>query len=482
MQGALVELEHRIDGIDGRSRVTQDWRLLDTQRMLLAMKTICLLILLSVSAGAAELPKEIEQGITHSVESEMSVEGIPGGAGAIVCDGKVVYQRGFGSRSTEEQLTVTPKTLFRLGSTTKMLTSFVALNAAAEGELDLNATIERYVPELNSALGRVTMRQLLSHSAGIREASPSIESKDDDTLRKMVLSWRTDYLFAPPGEVFSYTGPGYWLAGAVLESVAKKPYAELMKERLFIPAKMTRTTLRPLEAVTYEFAQGHELKDGHLIVVRPMAENVAQYSAGSVFSSADELAKLAILILNRGGGVFAPAAVERFFTTEVRIPSSSDVRYGYGMVSFEIKGTRIFEHGGVRRGYGSHIRFLPEKRGAVILMTNKNGETLRKSLAYITKLLWALEEPKPEPKTLALSAGEAQRFVGKYNHADIVTVEVKWDGQQLLVVVEKDKPLKRMSEYTFEDPDGTEYSFVFVNGQERAKYLHFDLLSTMRTE
>lgn len=447
------------------------------------MRILLVVIFFALRVFAGDLAPYVAKGITSTIETEMKENGVPGGAVAIVRDGEVVYQHVFGVRSAEEKVPVTAETLFRLGSTTKMLTSFVALNAAAKGELDLDASVGKYLPELDASLGRVTMRQLLSHKAGMREATPSVESKDDDALRKMVLGWKANYQFAPAGEIFSYSGPGYWLAGAVLESVAKKSYPELMKNRLFTPAGMTRSTLRPLEAVTYEFSQGHEIKDGKLVVVRPMAENVAQYSAGSVFSSVSELGKLVALIVSGGGPAFSPAAVKQFFTTEVKIPSSVDLRYGFGMVSFEMGGVRVFEHGGVRRGYGSHIRFLPEKRGGVVLMTNKNGDTLRKSLAYITKTVWGVEEPQPKSKTVPLSAAESARFAGTYVHADVVTMKVTWDGKQLIVNSdEKDQPLKRASANTFEDPDGAEYAFVFMPGQEKAKYLHFDLLSTVRKE
>jgi CubicO group peptidase (beta-lactamase class C family) len=107
-------------------------------------------------------------------------------------------------------------------------------------------------------------------------------------LDRMVRGWKGDYLFAPPGDIFSYSGPGYWLAGLVLERVHGKPYADVMREQLFQPLGMERSTLRPIEALTYDFSQGHEAAGEALKVVRPMAENTAMYGTRLVLKTDTE--------------------------------------------------------------------------------------------------------------------------------------------------------------------------------------------------
>ena len=449
---------------------------------------LLLAVLCSSAAAAAPLPPELEQRITRAVEEELKEGEVPGAAVAVLQDGQLVYLKAFGVRSVDERTPVTPDTLFRLGSTTKMLTSLVALEAAAQGKVALDAPVGRYAKGLNPALGKVTLRQLLSHTAGMREASPSVQSKDDDALGRMVRSWKADYLFAPPGDVFSYSGPGYWLAGYALEGVHGKPYADLMRTQLFLPLGMARSTLRPLEALTWDFAQGHEEVEKRLSVVRPMAENVAMYPAGSAFSLARELARLAAVLLAGGRDgeqqLLAPAAVKDFFTPGPLLPGGEGAHYGFGLVSFDLlpsdsEELLTFEHGGVRRGYGSHLRFLPQRRGAVILLTNRNGATLPRSLDLITRAVWKTPEtPEPAPAAQPLSAAEAKAYVGTYAHADLVRFDVRWDGQQLLL----DKtPLERVGEHQFRTKEGAQYLFVVEKGARRAQYLHTDLLTAART-
>lgn len=84
----------------------------------------------------------------------------------------------------------------------------------------------------------------------------------------MSRGWTDDALFAAPGRVYSYASPGFWLAGHVLAEVGGKPYADMMTELVFAPLGMTRTTLRPLAAMTWPLALGHQLADGRPEVIR----------------------------------------------------------------------------------------------------------------------------------------------------------------------------------------------------------------------
>lgn len=437
--------------------------------------TLALVLWASLTLVQGALAPELEAEITAAIENELRETGAPGGAVAIVREGEVVYLRAFGRTSAEEDgVPVTPDTLFRLGSTTKMMTALVALDDAAGGRLDLDVPVRTYVKDLHPAIGKVTLRQLLTHSAGIAEGKPSVEFRDDAALEKMVLGWGKEMLFAPPGDVFSYTSPGYWLAGYVLERIHGKPYADVMRDQLFTPLGMVRSTLRPLEAITRPLAQGHEGEGTDLKVVRPMAENTAQYPAGSVFSTARELAAFAVALLD--------GRVRQFFTADVPLPGGEGARYGFGLVSYPLAGTPVFEHGGVRRGYGSHIRFFPEKRGAIVLLTNRNGITLGKARESITASVFGLSEAPPPEKVLpALNAAEARRYTGTYTHKDLARATVLWEGGRLVLKAEAERPLTRARGDTFRTAEGEEVTFVFRPGEERARYLHRDLLTSVRT-
>jgi CubicO group peptidase (beta-lactamase class C family) len=356
----------------------------------------------SLSPARGGLVPELEAEVTRAVEEELREDGIPGGAVAIVQDDEVVYLRGFGNEQRGGRWRRGhPDTLFRLGSTTKMMTALVALDDAAAGRIDLDRPVRTYVKELHPALGKVTLRQLLTHTGGDGGGKALRGIAGRRRAGAHGAGVEGGRALRAGRDVFSYTSPGYWLAGYVLERVHGKPYAEVMRERLFEPLGMRRSTLRPLEAITHPLAQGHEGEGSDLKVVRPMAENTAQYPAGSVFSTARELATFVSVLLQGGRlgdrQVLSPEAVRRFFSADVPLPGGDGALYGFGLVSYPLAGTTVFEHGGVRRGYGSHLRFFPDKRGALVLLTNFNGATLGKARERITHAVFGLSEP-PRPR------------------------------------------------------------------------------------
>ena len=238
--------------------------------------------------------------------------------------------------------------LFRLGSTTKMLTATAALGLAVEGKVDINAPISKYIKWLYPKIGSLTLHQLLSHTAGLIDEAVMNGFHDDSALGAGIRQWNADWFFTEPGAVFSYSNPGYWLAGYLVESVTGKPYADAMAQQVFQPLGMSRSTLRPLMAMTWPLAQGHE--DGR--VIRPAPDNTANWPAGSAFSSVPELSRFVIALMNGGrleGKQALPAeVVARMLEPHAKTadPGSS---YGYGLYFSERRSVHWAEHTGGAR-------------------------------------------------------------------------------------------------------------------------------------
>src|SRR5215213_6238258 len=193
------------------------------------------------SVGFTELEKV--------VEAELKETGTSGAAVAVISDGRVVFAKGFGVASVESGGAITPDTLFRLGSTTKMFTGAALVTLSDKNRIKLDEAIGKYAKGLPPKLAQVTAHQLLSNNAGVGDFAAPPPSHDDAALAAMVRSWKDDVMFGEPGKVYSYSSPGFWLAGYVLEETGGKPYSDMMDELLFQPLGMRRTTLRPLVAM-----------------------------------------------------------------------------------------------------------------------------------------------------------------------------------------------------------------------------------------
>jgi CubicO group peptidase (beta-lactamase class C family) len=311
---------------------------------------------------------------------------------------------------------------------------------AEDGELTLDAPIGRYVPGLSPKLAAVTLDQLLSHRAGLRDEATMFGLHDDSALGQTVRAITDDFFFAEPGRVFSYANPGYWVAGFVGEVVTGKPYADVMNERLFEPLGMKRTTLRPTLAMTYPLAQGHEAPE-HLPprVDRPAADNVGNWPAGSVFSSVEDLSRFVVAFMNGGvldgRQVLAPGVVARMSTPRIEVPGSEPRSYSYGLMTGVNQGVRMVEHGGSRSGYGSLIRMAPERRAAVVILANRSGSSLPKTAeAAMDLLLSRGSRPEaPAPREVPMTEAEMKRYAGRYSQAKEVGAELLVEDGKLLL-------------------------------------------------
>ena len=363
-----------------------------------------------------------------TINNELKATNTPGAAIAVVVNDRVVFARGFGVSDVETGASVKSNTLFRIASSTKMLTAAALVTLSEKGKIKLDAPVGTYVRGLSPKLAQVTVHQLLSHTAGIRDSASFHGPRDDSALATFVQSWSDEYLIAEPGEIFSYSNLGYVLAARVLEAVSGKPFADAMNEVLFQPLGMRRTTLRPIMAMTYPLAQGHDVPAGQAnpIVVRPFADDARYWAAGGVFTSVEDFARFAIALLNDGRIVGAqsivPGVVKKLSSPHVHPPTGkADERpaHGYGLNIREHRGVRVLQHGGARIGFGSLVRIVPEHRFAVIILTNKTNGLLTDTLEKATELGVPLNSKTPPParKPVHMDAEEMQRYVGIYQNA-----------------------------------------------------------------
>jgi CubicO group peptidase (beta-lactamase class C family) len=421
------------------------------------------------------------------IREELKATSTPGAALAIVSGDRVVYAKGFGVSNIETGAPVTTDMLFRLGSTTKMFTGAALVTLAAQGKLKLDEPISNYVTGLNPKLARLTAHQLLSHTAGMADIEAPFISHDDEALSRMVRGWKEDVQFTEPGEVYSYSSAGFWLAGYVLEEVSKKSYADAMSELLFQPLGMKHTTLRPSVAMTYPLSMGHSVSGKEPpAIIRPAFNNVAMWPAGSIYSSVNELSRFVIALMNdgrvEGKQLLSPEVCAKLPGEYTSMPGDPSVHYGYGLLNFEERGVRVIMHGGFSRGYGSMIQMFPEQHVAVILQTNKSGETLPKTRVKAMELSLTLKpETAEKPKTAQpLSAMEMASYTGKYVNGPQIW-EVYVEGGKLHLKQEgSEVELSKTGKYRLSYGPSLENDLAFVpNARGEIEYI-FDGLYSAR--
>ena len=429
-----------------------------------------ILITALCSSALSTTPREADFAeLDKIVPGELKSKNTPGAVIAIVNGNRVVYQKAFGVADIETGAPMKQDMLFRLGSTTKMFTAAAMLTLAEQGKLRLDQPVGNYVKGLSPRLAAVTPDHLLSHSAGFRDFAAPIISHDDSALGTMVHGWKDDVFFADQGEIYSYSSPGYWFSGFVIEEVTGKPYADAMNDLIFKPFGMNRTTLRPFMAITYPFATGHFAENQRAAIMRPVFDNVAMWPAGSMFSNADDLSRFVIAFMNDGQvdgkQVFSASLAKQLALPRVPVPGETDSHYAYGLTTFKYKGLQFVLHGGFSRGYGSMIQMVPERKFAVIVLTNKSGETMRQSLAKAFELglnLKDADDAKPAP-VVAPTASELAQYVGSYMHAPTTWEIYLREGKLYAKLEGKEYLLTSSGERKFTYGDQNENELVFCH-------------------
>jgi CubicO group peptidase (beta-lactamase class C family) len=326
--------------------------------------------------------------IERLVVEHVATHSILGLALAIVDGEEVVYARGFGTTSVEAGgQPVTPDTLFGIGSISKTLLATLIMRLVDIGTLDLDAPVVGYLTGFSFSdpeLGRtVTLRHLLSHTSGLPSAGKDWGPPDRDALERFVWDQLATYAFvAEPGRVHLYSSTAICLAGYVAEVVTGRPYRDLINELVCAPLGMERTTFDHAVAMTHPLALPHEKIDDQLRVVHRFADNRSGDPSSFAFSTALDLANLAVVHLNaghfRGQRFLSPGAVAAMQTPVVTIPKLGashpfahlNSGYGMGVQTGAYQGERVVRHGGISQSFNCFFELLPDRRRGFVALTN----------------------------------------------------------------------------------------------------------------
>lgn len=341
------------------------------------------------------------------VAQRIDENSLPGVVYGIVIDGELAHVAVFGHRDVERKRPVESDTIFRIASMSKSFTALAIMLLRDDGALSLDDPVGRHVPEMASMplptrdSGPVTIRQLLTHTAGFPEDNPwgdrQMDLAQDDFSRWLAagLPFST-----APGTAHEYSNFGYAILGRVVANASGMPFVEFVQRRILDPLEMSSTyweaarVPRSRRAVGYSLGGGHTAfapgdPEGELSIDEPLADG-AFGPMGGVFTSAGDLGRWVSLMLSayparddeetgpvlrrslramQEGGGFPALAASRDHP-DARLSASASV-YGFGLrVTDTCELGRIVGHGGAFPGFGSNMQWLPETGVGAFLMTN----------------------------------------------------------------------------------------------------------------
>lgn len=360
------------------------------------------------------------QVLAARVEALMRALVVPGVAvGAVDADGERTW--GFGITNVEHPLPVDADTVFEIASITKTMTATVAARLAAEGRLDLDAPVRRYIRGFRVAdVGvseRVTVRDLFTHTAGWFGEYLPATGHGADAIEKGVAAMAGLEQVSPSG-TFSYNNVSLTLAGRVIEVVAGMSYEQVMRELLFEPLGMTRSSFRAEDVLYDRLAAGHTVRDGKPAVVRTrFADGSGGAPAGGVRSTVRDLLRYARFHVGDGtaadGARLMPAAALAGMR-EPRVAMGPVGHVGLSWFLEDRDGTLIASHGGATVAHMSQLALVPARGAALTILTNgANGARLCTELNEWLITEWLRLPGRAKPVPLAQQPALAQ-YAGMY--------------------------------------------------------------------
>jgi CubicO group peptidase (beta-lactamase class C family) len=334
----------------------------------------------------AERARAALVGIDPILEQALADFGVPGLALAVVADGEVVFERGWGLRDVAGKKPVTPDTLFAIGSTTKAFTAFVLATLVEEGKLEWDEPVLTYLSDFrlhdDHSTRRLKVRDLLIHASGLPRHDlvwyNSKATREELFARLRHLEPTRDL-----GEEFQYQNLMYLTAGYLAERVTGKPWEELVRERIFGPLGMTRSNFSVLASQRDDdHALPYTIEDRVPRAI-PFRDITTIGPAGSINSSVSEMTQWIRLQLGGGevdGKRLLPAtAIHEMHTPHNAIPQYPDdqdvlsIGYGLGWALESHRGHFLVQHGGGIDGFISWVALLPLDRIGVVAYTNASG-------------------------------------------------------------------------------------------------------------
>jgi CubicO group peptidase (beta-lactamase class C family) len=333
------------------------------------------------------------------VAEQVRRHGLPGVALGIVEGDRIVHLNGFG-KADQTGRPVTPQTPFVIASISKPLTATAVMQLVEAGQVELDAPVQRYLPDFRmadeAASARITVRHLLLHTSGIPVTSCDTR-EDAETLAQYVAELRTVALAAEPGARHDYCSGNYNVLGRIVEVVSGQSFGEYMQQQVFAPLAMRHSYTAEAEARRDGLAQGYWWLFG-LAVPYHDRYNTSQLPSGYLIASAEDLTHFLIAQLNGGqyGGssVLSPAGIAAMQAPGVPLGARAGTN-GLGWQSSPIGGVPLIHHSGDHADVHGRAFIEPESRRGAVLLMNTNG-------------LLALEGPLKE-----IEAGVARLLVGQ---------------------------------------------------------------------
>ena len=326
--------------------------------------------------------------------------------------GNIVYSKaiGYSFIDNQEKIESTTGTKYRIGSITKMFTAVMILQLMEENKISLNETLEKYFPEIPNSK-KITIANLLNHRSGIHNFTSEpdylnwmVNPKTHQEMIDIISKNNSDF---EPDSKMSYSNSNYILLGYILEKICKKPYSEILLERITSKLNLndtyygSKTDIKKNECYSYDFLNNW-LKE-------PETDMSIPHGAGAIVSTPSDLTRFIEALF--GGKMISQKSLDKMITMKDG--------YGLGIFPIPIGTKKAFGHNGGIDGFASMLLYSPEDSLAVAYCTNGQVYPVNDIMKGAIDIFYNKTYSIPTFKTLNLSNEELDQYLGTYKSKEL---------------------------------------------------------------
>lgn len=341
----------------------------------------------SSSAIVGSQWQSLESALRESLLATAEKLDAPGISAAISLNNEVIWAQALGYADIDEEKLASVGTQFRVGSVSKAITSVGLGKMVEDGLVELDQTVQSYVSYFDQDKADITLRQLASHTSGIRHYQPcfcfpayeSLSNRQFDSMKESVGIFGKDALQFEPGNGFRYSTYGYTLLSAAMEEASGEPFLDYMQSKVFMPLDMTHTsgdwaTKDVPERASFYIVRNGKYREAYSV------NSSYKWAGGGMLSTPTDLVKMAKALMNDD---FLQPTTKAELWEPILLANGemNPQHYALGWRIGEVAelvpegNVSIVHHGGTITGSITLLILFPEYNMSIAMMVNRSGSS-----------------------------------------------------------------------------------------------------------
>ena len=347
-------------------------------------KYFLFVVLSSFSVGSFGQFKESQE--INKLFKAWNQPNVPGGAIGIIKEGKLIYSKGYGIGDLEHTIKISPSSVFNISAESQQFITFSLLLLEEQGKLNLDDTVQKYLPDFPEYNAPLTIRQFIHHTSGIRhygalmhlKGRSNLESLEANEIYELIKNQKALNSF--PGKKFSYSNSGYFLLTMIIEKISNQSLNRYAQEHIFGPLGMENTFFydNNTALIKNKVFSYRKKTNEHRFDNLNMRTN--RVEAGLIYSTIEDLFLWDQNFYNNKLGKGGQNIIKNMYK-EGLLNNGESSGFAYGLRSGTYKGLKEVSNGGRFAGYRSEILRFPEENFSVIILANR-GDAIPWTMSY----------------------------------------------------------------------------------------------------